>query len=235
MTETPDQMYHRHETWIQKKERGEGSAFCHVFPSERGEHSRWTDSQRSWAHSWAPLLCGRGITLLCPPVVYSINLSAFLNMLLWACFSGFSGNSTNYLILFSNSASNSQNIIHSNIPPFYPHINIDLLAPDTITHNFGVHIDLWYMLTSSLQIPGFKGRLAHGIRFPFSPAIISEYLQGESTLRIISKCIILMISGKAKLILFPWCSCFYGDCLMNSLAQEVMSWRLQALCMSEEC
>lgn len=30
MTETPDQMYHRHETWIQKKERGEEvlSAMC---------------------------------------------------------------------------------------------------------------------------------------------------------------------------------------------------------------
>lgn len=75
------------------------------------------------------------------------------------------------------------------------------------------------MLTGSLQIPGFKGRLAQGVRFPFSLAIISEYLQGENSLRIISKCIILMISGKAKLIFFPWCSCFHGDCLMISLAQ----------------
>ena len=237
MTSAHDQIHHRHETWIQKKERGERSAFCHVFPSERGEHSRWTDSQRSWAHSWAPLLCARGLTLPCTPVVYFINLSPFLKMQLWACFSGFSGNSTNYLILFSNSASNSQNIftLVANVPPFYPHIHTDLLAPDTSTYNFGVHFDLWYMLTGSLQTPGFQGRLAHGVRFTLSPAIISEYLQGENTLRTISKGIILIISGKAKSIFFSWCSCFYGDCLMHSLAQEVMSWRLQALCMSEEC
>lgn len=37
-------------------------------------------------------------------------LQWYIKMQLWACFSGFSGNSTNYLILFSNSASNSQNI-----------------------------------------------------------------------------------------------------------------------------
>ena len=60
-------------------------------------------------HSWA-LLIGRGITPLCIPGLYFTNLFPFLKMLLWACFYGFSGNSTNYLILFSSSASNSQNI-----------------------------------------------------------------------------------------------------------------------------
>lgn len=139
----------------------------------------WDSAEGHWAYGGlgctcpARLLCGSGITLTHLLVVYFTYRS--WRCCFWVWFSGFSGNPMNCLIAFNNPTLNSQSVFTLMWYINTTHSSSHKRWPSGLNHFYGSYWDLfWYMLTGSLSIPVFKLYLAHGVRFPSFPAVISE-------------------------------------------------------------